>query len=387
MTHQKSNITIMESRENQLDLENHGFQMSGKAGGSAVDFKNNIQLIYEGKLIDKSVKIELTEKDKDEIAQKINKLNTEIETLRIQTKTKDAEKTQTEKDIIGLEEEYNNAKNGININKEEVFKWYKFVINSVILSAVSFFLAFYYVYVLHKVFNKGLREVVFDMTQNPPIPMLGLPTWKQLTEIISGQPILLLGAFIFFGFGYSIHILLEKKSNLKFVGIIGVLLITLIFDSLLAMQIHKVYNDAQSFLALQTTKFFEDPLLLILIILGFVVFVLWSILFHAVSSEWAKRDVLNVIRAKIEAKRMLLQEIISAIESLQKVVAEKNGSISSLQLDLNKFKFKVSDVKHSILQFTKGWIGFLSASPIPEDTLKKEIQIIKDEFIVKLENQ
>jgi peptidoglycan hydrolase CwlO-like protein len=124
--------------------------------------------------------------------------------------------------------------------------------------------------------------------------------------------------------------------------------------------------------------------LLILIILGFVVFVLWSILFHSVSEEWSKRDILNVIRKKIEAKRELLEALISEIESLQKQISEKKGMISSLQLDLNKFKFKVSDIEHSILQFTKGWIRFLSAAPNPNETLKNEIQMIKDEFIMKL---
>ena len=374
----------MEENEIQKDLESYGYTMSGRSGGGSVDFKTSIQLIYQGNLIDKSVRIELTEKDKDDINHKINALETEIETLQIQINTKNDAKANTEKEIIALEDEYNDAKHGINLNKGEVFKWYKFVINSVILSAVSFFLAFYYVYVLQKVFNKGLREVVHDMTQSPPIPLLGLPTWKQLVAIISGQPILLLGAFIFFGFGYSIHILSEKKSRLKYVGVTGVLLITLLFDSLLAMQIHKVYNDAQSFLDLPTTKFFEDPLLLILIILGFVVFVLWSILFHSVSEEWSKRDILNVIRKKIDAKRELLQILISEIESLQKQISEKKGMISSLKLDLTKFKFKVSDIEHSILQFTKGWIGFLSAAPSPNETLKNEIQMIKDEFITKL---
>jgi hypothetical protein len=95
----------MEENEKQIDLESYGFSMAGRSGGGSVDFKTNIQLIYQGKLIDKSVKIELTEKDKDEIAHKINALNTEIETLQIQINTKNDAKNNTDKEILALEDE------------------------------------------------------------------------------------------------------------------------------------------------------------------------------------------------------------------------------------------------------------------------------------------
>jgi hypothetical protein len=374
----------MEEIEKQVDLENYGFLTSGQAGGASVDFRTNIQLIYQGKLIDKTVKIELTEKDKDEIAQKINTLRTEIGALEIQIGTKEGLKLQTEREVKSLEEEYNNAKNGININREEVFKWYKFVINAIILAAVSIFLAFYYVYVLDKVFNKDIIQVVKDMLAKPPIPLLSMPTWNHVADIIRRQPILLLISFVFFGFGYAIHVFLERKGIVKWIGVISLICLIFVFDFLLAYQIFVTYDGALYQQTGTHAKFFDTPLLAILMILGFVVFCLWSILFHSVTTEWAKRDILNVIRAKIDANKQTLNEIILAIETLKKQVVERNGQIGSLQLSLNKVKVKISDIEHSILQFTKGWIKFLSASPYPNEQLKKEIELIKDEFVVKL---
>jgi len=375
---------MAEEQENQVDLENYGFRKSGLAGGASVDFRTHLQLIYQGRLIDKSVKIELTEKDREEIAQKINTLNTEIESLNNELKSKGINKSQIEKDNKNLEEEYNNAKNGINLNRGEVFKWHKFVINLLILVAVSFFLAFYYVYVLDKVFNKDVMQVVKDMLANPPIPLLEMPTWERFIKIVKNQPALLLISFVFFGFGYAIHVFVDRKSNLKWFGVVGLVLLIFVLDFLLAYQIYVTYDGANYELNGVHVNFFDSPLLAILMILGFVVFCLWSILFHSVSVEWSKRDILNLISLKIEASVQTLNNCNQQIEELNKKVIDKRGEISSLQLSLNKVRIRVSDIEHSILQFTNGWMGFLSAAPTPDDNLRREIELIKEEFIQNL---
>ena len=88
--------------------------------------------------------------------------------------------------------------------------------------------ALFYVATIYKVFYFDAAQIAESSTGT----ISALPAPGELSEALSFNYLLLFAPFLFFGFGYAVHVLLENKSRLKYLFVSLVLLVTFLLDFL-----------------------------------------------------------------------------------------------------------------------------------------------------------
>ena len=168
--------------------------------------------------------------------------------------------------------------------------------------------------------------------------------------------LIILFPVIFLGLGFLIHNSLETNKKLiskgepkSYVLIISLLIITLIADIFIGYKISQGVhtNEFNAGLTNDTWKFkmiFEDINFYLVLVLGFVVYVIWGFLLNYVlshsylktESEKVKLMIEN-INGKITEKRNELTEIISKIHRLESDIINSDNKIQEKEKDILGF--------------------------------------------------
>lgn len=194
--------------------------------------------------------------------------------------------------------------------------------------------------------------------------------------------LIILFPVIFLGLGFLIHTTLENNKKLKSENkppayglIISLLLITLIADVFIGYKISEAVH-VNSFNAGLTNELWRFDLIFydinfyLVLVLGFVVYVIWGFLLHYVlshpylksESEKVKLLVEN-INKKIQEKKNELADIISKIFKIDNdiitfdtKIIEKEDKIIGLQNGV--IPINVASLKSSVGEFLGGWQAF-----------------------------
>lgn len=260
------------------------------------------------------------------------------------------------------------------LNSEiEIFSPPKFIVTSLFLIMLSIFIFLFYVAVVYKAIFINTQDIATSMT-NGDWGVSLLPKWDEIQEALYNNKMVIFAPFVFFAFGYVLHLFLEMKSKLKYLYIILILGITFLLDFLLANQIHDRINDALDLIGMDPTNKFED--ILLVLIMGFVVYIVWSIIFHSWFNELTKRNIPNRLGKLIRNLKEEKSSLQKSIGDKQKEVRSQDESIRSLTQSLSGESIPVSKIVDSLSKFTLGWMKYLTG--LPED--------LKDDKIAEIEN-
>lgn len=173
--------------------------------------------------------------------------------------------------------------------------------------------------------------------------------------------------FVFMGLGYLVHMFQKTKGWRSFVKLAFLFLLTFIFDLILAYLIEKKIFLFDAVLgekftptdAIQSVNFWG------IIFAGFIVYVIWGLVFDFVMKEHENVDKIKAfIRGKqeeIENAEHRKNEILSQIGVVKKDITEINGSISELQKKIDGFVFPVKEYLHYHYQYVEGWYQAISS--------------------------
>jgi hypothetical protein len=207
--------------------------------------------------------------------------------------------------------------------------------------------------------------------------------------------LIILFPVIFLGLGFLIHDSLEKNKKLsdenkpkQYSVITTLLLITLIADAFIGYKISEgVHNN--EFNAGRTDKLWEfnmiysDINFYLVLILGFVVYVIWGFLLNYVlshpylktESEKIKLMVEN-INNRIVEKRKDLSVIVAKIHKLEGDLATIDNKVEEKQIDIIGYEngvipINIASLKGSIGEFMGGWQNYThgNTSPSKANTL------------------
>jgi hypothetical protein len=143
--------------------------------------------------------------------------------------------------------------------------------------------------------------------------------------------------FVFLGLGYLIHKIQGEKGVKKIVKVAVLILVTFIFDGLLAYDIsEKIYNirkensftdlpDYSIALASKSINFW------FIIFAGFIVYLIWGFVFDFVLDAFSKID-----KVKVALREKELQ------------IQDANKQLNNLHEDINKMTHKIDDSKTEI---------------------------------------
>ncbi len=185
--------------------------------------------------------------------------------------------------------------------------------------------------------------------------------------------------FVFMGLGYLVHMFLKegKKGIFKIVGLFTV---TLLFDMILAYLIEfKIYEfnrtlnspDFNMGIALQSIEFWG------IIFAGFVVYVIWGLVFDFVMKEYENFDKIKIfihglaqkkvnIQAQIDDLKIESSEISAGISELKEELVSEQNSLSSIF-------FPTKDYLEHHSEYVKGWMMAVQKELMTENKKKREL--------------
>jgi len=136
-----------------------------------------------------------------------------------------------------------------------------------------------------------------------------MPKPAELAEALQYNYLLFLVPFVFYAFGWAFHIILDLKHKYKFVFLGGLIGVTFFVDFLLALLIHNNSEYAKELMGLATKSWAANPAFWMILFLGFIVYILWSILLDSLFREYAKRAILRNLKKIVKHLRDDVKEL------------------------------------------------------------------------------
>ncbi|WP_452223498.1 ABC transporter permease [Lacinutrix chionoecetis] len=167
--------------------------------------------------------------------------------------------------------------------------------------------------------------------------------------------------FVFLGLGYLIHMFQKNKKFISFIKLSALFVLTFIFDVILAYLIEKKIFDfdrvlGESFspsIAFKSVNFWG------IIFAGFVVYLIWGLVFDFVMKEHENVDKIKAfIRGKkeeIKNTENKKKNLLIKMADLKNEIASISGKISELQSKIDGFIFPVKEYLHYHYQYKEGW--------------------------------
>lgn len=304
----------------------------------------------------------------------------------LETSQEELEQKQEEIDFL-VEEKIPQLKNKIDNLKKEIIDIKKnpgdilpdkmskvsFMIGLFILIALSIYLFIFYSSASFSAFFKeftlngiGVASSIFDPQA---ISLAYKSSWTELILIIS-MP------FIFIGLGFLIHKFQEQKGGGKYFKIGLLMLITFVFDAILAYEItEKIYNikAGNSFQEMPTydvAMAFNSVNFWLIIFAGFVVYIIWGFVFDFTMETY---DKLNIVKQAINARKSEINiyqgELLKKEASVQDLTKQRNA----IKILIKKLKTKINGVIVDTAEFDKilheflgGWTHWMSANKLDQ---------------------
>jgi hypothetical protein len=168
--------------------------------------------------------------------------------------------------------------------------------------------------------------------------------------------------FVFMGLGFVIHMYQKNISIKNTIRLISLFTLTFLFDGLLAYIIEKKIYDFNKTpdsplynlkIALGEAEFW------MIIFAGFVVYVIWGLVFDFVMKEHEKLDAIKIyIRSKKEEIKNIEKQLVKVthlINDFKNKIIEEAGKISLLQSKIDGFVFPIKEYLNYHNQYKEGW--------------------------------
>jgi gas vesicle protein len=389
--HSDSSDSSIDSEKIRITYFQSGYGASVKASGNEITFGvclKNLYNSYEDQC--RRQKNEQEELKKPSIEQKervkseIKKRETAIQIAeeKEQKQLDEIEKKRFE--IIDVRENPN--KYGIDADRRPKAQFY---IGLFLLLPITIYLFVFYISASYSAFFKdfetsSLTAAIFDADA------LGKAISDGWLEGIFVGTI----PFVFMGLGYLIH-MFQKIKGWKAVAKLAVLLIlTFIFDVILAYLIERKIFLYEALVGQQFTP--EDAIQSVnfwgIIFAGFVVYIIWGLVFDFVMKE---HENVDKIRTFINGRKEEIKNSLKSIDLLKNTQDEIKRDLASLQGQINEiqgkidgFIFPIKQYLHYHYQYKEGWFQAINAEialPTKEkDDLRNKCQVIADNHLKEM---
>lgn len=304
---------------------------------------------------------------------------TEVKALTVTKENKEEQITRVDESIRSVKDSIEALKFEINDLARDPEKYHikatkgastKFWIGLVLLVPISLYLFTFYISTSYSAFfktfdpNSNLITKVFD-------PNAFETAWAD--SALEGAFVTLI-PFVFLGLGYLIHMFSENKSIGNYFKI-GILFITtFVFDAILAYQIEeKIYELNKTFdsppfdLAIAFTKIQFWGI----IFAGFVVYVIWGLVFDFIMKENKEKDKIKheqqrrhkdilVHQDKISDLEKQKEAFIKELNNIKELIAKAQGRIVELQRVIDAVIIPTKEYVLYASEYVQGWITFIN---------------------------
>jgi len=345
-----------------LNLEDEAYQDAGSARGNANSLANKLEAIFSGNLLDEQAYSSQSPEQRRALETRINTLQQE----NLEQKLSIEELQEHFNANKEKSQEFRNSRDAFlsgGISKDnltdriEIFSPIRFSVTSFFLFMLSVFIFLFYVAVVYKALIMKGDEIAQQLLQGE-WGINVLPSWQEASHAMVSNPMIIFAPFVFFGFGYAVHLLLGVKDKFKYLWVSLVLIVTFALDYFLAERIHNQMNGALEMMGLPLNDKFSD--ILIVLILGFVVYIIWSVIFHSWMTELEKRNIPDRLGSLIKLSEKENAQLQSRIRKLSKQIEINKGEIEQTRHILELKSIPKSAVIKSLTTYTHGWYKFIT---------------------------
>lgn len=348
-----------------LSYYESGLAASRKAMGSPINLTTCLSGVYNS--FENHCKKQEIEQDnlKKPFIENTNKCKSEVKKLETLKEINEDKLNNVLKGIDTAKKDIINVKNnpddyGLNIeNKPKA----NFRIGVLLLIPITIYLLVFYISASYSAFFKvfdddSLSSAIFD----------GSSLTKAWQESTLEAILILTIPFVFMGLGYIIYMLEKEKAKGHKLKLVGLYTVTFLFDGLLAYVIDKkIYDfnktpsspDFNFSVAVQSSEFW------MIIFAGFVVYMIWGLVFGFIMKEYDNLDKINVFikSKKSEIKNFIdkKNKIKEDLNNIKTKISEQQGTINELNAKIQGFIFPVKTYLHFHHQYVEGWNTAISA--------------------------
>ena len=355
-------------------LQEFGYEKAGHVKGDPDVYTAYLNQILNGDLVDEKFS-GLNEDEKPEQRARLKELEAKLvetssqnEVLNSQIEEKQEKIDARREELLDIRKKYEKDPEAM---KRETFSPFKFGINLFILLMLTGYLFFFYVSAAYKALYTDFEGIAGRLAAGMGTGSI-MPKPAELAEALQYNYLLFLVPFVFYAFGWAFHIILDLKHKYKFVFLGALIGVTFFVDFLLALLIHNNTEYAKELMGLATKSWAANPAFWMILFLGFIVYILWSVLLDSLFREWAKRAILRNLKKIVKHLRDDIKEL------QKKLVPEEpiRFDIANLREDMGTVI--LGNLKSYIDQFTTGWISYLSPQNLKE--VKTKCINIRKEF-------
>lgn len=366
--------------------EDFGHETAGKHNGNLNSLKNalhatalHIQNIHYRDRQRQAKHQQEVQAKIDSVSQKIKGLEQDIIHNKAKIETLQQDKSELKEQKIEIKKDPSIVGS---VGKDTIAGYY---ISMAILLFLTLYLFIFYSSASFSAFFKtftpddgAIHQAMFDARALPL-------AWEHgVTELI----FILLIPFVFLGLGYLIHKFQESKSVIGYIKVSLLVVITFVFDALLAYDItKKIYevgalNSFSDMPPYSLKMALEDVNFWIIIFAGFIVYLIWGFVFAFFMEAHAELDKVNTRLKAIDAKISSIDADITDLESknngIRQSINTEEQEKTRLEGELGKVWYNTTDLLLELANFFQGWLKYVSNS-MHQDTAPH--QKIYDDYI------
>ena len=363
-----------------------GTRICGIVEGSLNALPPYLQKVYNYIYNEQAKNVELQKAARANTQAEIERKNEEIRVVNEKIENANQNIDDTNKKIEELKVERQEIKAGKEIvNKEQRLK---LIIGVIIIIPLTFYLFLFYSSTFYSAFFRNPETMTDAMNAMFDSNALANAYGDGLTELgfVLSAPI------IFLGLGFALHFFSVQEGKMKYLKMAAILLVTVMFDCILAYKIGEQMHTFGIIIGqypigedYTVNMAFHDINTWAVIFCGFIVYVIWGVVFDMCMSAYDKMD-LNKTRLENIKKEMKILE--------QKINDEKENIINLKQQETNaknNVKELMAKLGHEVYidyaairtemnNFFAGWIKMMQVLSLEQELQDEASRICKSEM-------
>lgn len=363
-----------------VDLGEFAFEQASVNQGALPAYRALLEKIHSGNLLDERNKVKArTEGEKQRLQARIDQCEQEIKELQSEkadihrVKDNDPGRIQRCEQVIAeTEQSIDTFLNDTSRAKAlETFRWSRFLPPFLILLFLTVYLFSFYTGVAYNALN-GID--VGRLLDGDKLALGILPTTRELGQALGENWLLVFVPVILIGVGMVLHTFLEKENLIhKIAGAAGTVLLTFLFDGIIAYKIHgAIMSGFQLMLEgpeldAALIPWYRSVDFWLVIFLGFIVSMVWSVLFHVALTEWEKRHLLKNWQRIIDRQKAKIHALRDRSSELQREIEKRQTQKEQLERERDRKILSSEQLQENIQIAQEAWITYLGGKYRADD--------------------
>lgn len=306
---------------------------------------------------------DLQEEQRRNLNCQIEQKRTDIDVLKSQQEACRQKQQDCKTRMDALNREKTDLKNrAYEVNKEAKMK---LIIGLAILVPLTFYLFLFYSSTFYSAFFKNFEEGASVLNSMFDAEALNKAWETSFTELC----FVLCAPIIFMGLGFSLHFFTMQKSWTKYLKMGAILCITFLFDAILAYMIGKHLFDMEVIIGTKPMdsvyglrEALGDINTWAVIFCGFIVYIIWGIVFDMSMSAYNQLDLNKINQKAIDEKIVALEQ---EIEHEKQKEQDFNAQIAALNHEIASLLAQISTrviidkaaIRLELNNFFAGWVA------------------------------